>query len=82
MRRKSNSLAAVMLALVGHASAADAPTVDVDFLEFLGSDDSDDEDWDALLTASTDDAKTQKPDDRKPAQPAKTRPAGAKEGES
>ena len=81
MAAKTNSLAGVMLALAGYATAADAPTVDVDFLEFLGSDDSDDEDWNALLTASTDKAKPQPREDRKPA-PAKAPPAEARKGES
>jgi len=80
MAGRTNSLAVVMLALAGYASAADAPPVDADFLEFLGSDDSDDEDWNALLTASTDDTKQQR-DDRKPP-PAKARPAEVKKGES
>lgn len=81
MTARRNPVAAVLLALAGYASAADAPAVDPDFLEFLGSDDSDDADWNALLTASTEPKQEQERDERKPA-PAQARPAEAKKGES
>jgi hypothetical protein len=77
-----NSLAAVMLVLCVPAAAADAPPVDADFLEFLGSEDSDDADWDALLTASAGDAKKQEPAATKPAAPASKAPTEGKEGDS
>lgn len=69
-------LAAAMLVPAGlHADEKAAATVDTDFLEFLGSLDSDDVVWIAYLT-STDASQTNTPKPDKPAEKA------APEGES
>lgn len=69
-------LAAVVFGPVRlHADEKAAATVDTDFLEFLGSLDSDDVAWTAYLT-STDATQTNTPKPTKPAEKA------APEGES
>lgn len=68
-------LAAAVLVPVGLHADEKAATVDTDFLEFLGSLDSDDVVWIAYLT-STDASQTNTPKPDKPAEKA------APEGES
>ena len=78
MARTGKPLGLLMLVLATSAAAADAPPVDAEFLEFLGSDDSDDAHFNALLTAETEAPATES----EPVQPAKKQRAAAKEGES
>ncbi len=61
--------AAVLVPLPLHADEKAATTVDTDFLEFLGSLDSDDVAWTAYL-ASTDATQTNTPKPTKPAEKA------------
>jgi hypothetical protein len=42
-----------LLALAGVTHADEELKVDAEFLEFLGSEDSDDEDWNAMLAAAS-----------------------------
>lgn len=46
------SVFALLLALAGVATAEDAPKVDVEFLEFLGSVDAEDEGWMEFLASA------------------------------
>lgn len=62
-----SSLCAALLVSPALASAEEAPAVDADFLEFLGSWDSDDEAW-AEFLASTEIRETSKSKAEEPAQ--------------
>lgn len=59
------SLFAVLLALAGAATAEDAPKVDAEFLEFLGSVDVEGEGWTEFLASADLDASSKATDDAK-----------------